>query len=479
MTRTFRTTLLLSVLLGPAAALAQAAADKPADAQPGPADAAKPLEAAPAPAAAPALPPVLTKLNLTLYGYVNLDAMYDTTRSYVESMVSGAVARKNTQDGDHGRWVLTARNTRFGFRVAAPEYHQIKATALVEGDFDQTYSGASEAITYPQGFFRLRQAHLRMETPWIDVLIGQTTYLFGWQASFYACAATPLGLPGEPFGRTPQVRLTKVLKSAPLNVEVAAGAFRPPQRNTDLPEFQGGLRFLVNNFKGTHSFGAAGTTAVPAALGVSGAYRQFRAGMNSTATPVPAAYPEKKVDGYGLSVDAMLPLIPSRNGSRGNTLTAYGTYAITKGAGDILSGVTGFGTTAAGAAVRSASAAAPAGMSFIEPDVGTIAFDGEQKPHAVNWNGAVVGAEYYLPPSGRIFVSANYSVATSDNVNRWAPAASQSGIFYRLQNWDVDLYADVTPEVRLVFAWEHRQARYGDGMLAKNERYHLSAFYFF
>lgn len=488
MTRSIRRLLVLTVLLGPAAALAQAAADaKPAAAQAGPADAAKPLETTPAApaveppkvAAAPApvaLPSVLSKFNVTFYGYVNFDALYDTTRSHNEGMGVGAVARPNTQAGEHGRTVITARNSRFGFRIAAPEFQRMKVSALIETDFGQMYSGAAESTYYPQGLLRLRQAHVKIESPWVDVLMGQTTYLLGWQSSFFPATAAMLNIAGEPFGRTPQLRLTKVLKSAPLNVEVAAGAFRPPQRDAEIPDLQAGIRFLVNDYKGTHTLGGGGTAAYPAALGVSGAYRQFRASeWVSTATPpaAPANYPEEKVDGYAVSFDALLPIIPSVGGNRGNTLTVVGTYALTKGAGDLLGGTTG--VTAAG----KADAAAAAGHGFVSPEVGTVVFDDTGKPQAVRWDAMLVNVDYYLPPSGRVFVSGTFGQSFSDNLADWVQPANRSAVFNRIRHWDANLFFDLTPATRLIASWQHRETKYADGETGKNDRYHLSAYYFF
>lgn len=477
MTRTIRSFLVLTVLLGPAAALAQAAADaKPADAaQPGPADAAKPLEAKPAPAPAPApatLPPVLSRFNVTFYGYVNVDALYDTTRSHNEGMGNGAVAREGTQNGDKGRTIFTARNSRFGFRVAAPEYQGIKVSGLIETDFGQMYSSVAEGTYYTNGLLRLRQANFKIETPWVDLLIGQAYYLFGWQTSYFPATAAMLSVAGEPFGRSPQLRLSKTIKTAALNVDLAAGAFRPPQRDAQLPEVQGGVRFVVNNYKGTHSLGAGGTAAYPASLGVSGAYRQFVTSVVADPTPAPT-YPEKKVDGYGVSFDALIPIIPSVGGNRGNTLTLVATYAITKGAGDLLGGTTGV------TAVGKADAAPPAGFKFQSPDVGTVVWDDTGKPRAVEWNGLLVNADYYLPPSGRIFVSATFGQATSGNLKNWVQGPNEAAVFDRLRHWDGNVFFDVTPAARLVLSYQHRETRYVDGKTGKNDRYHASAYYFF
>ena len=87
MTRLIRTTIaLLAILLLPMVARAQtatpaaddkAAADTAKPADQAPAAEAKPAEA-PKPVAVP-LPAVLSKFNVIFYGYVNFDALYDST----------------------------------------------------------------------------------------------------------------------------------------------------------------------------------------------------------------------------------------------------------------------------------------------------------------------------------------------------------------------------------------------------------------
>jgi len=64
-------------------------------------------------------------------------------------------------------------SSRFGFRLNAPEYGQIRTSAVVEFDFfgDATPT-TKQGENYNAGPARMRQFYAKMETPVIDVLAG-------------------------------------------------------------------------------------------------------------------------------------------------------------------------------------------------------------------------------------------------------------------------------------------------------------------
>jgi hypothetical protein len=85
---------------------------------------------APAPAGSPA---VTSKWATSLYGYVKLDAIYDTQKTSagdVAFFVLPEVAGRKDNEFN-----MTARETRLGFKLQAPEAGQVKASATVELDF--------------------------------------------------------------------------------------------------------------------------------------------------------------------------------------------------------------------------------------------------------------------------------------------------------------------------------------------------------
>ncbi len=67
---------------------------------------------------------------------------------------------------------------------------------------------------------RFRHAYLKLETPVVDILIGQTWNLFGWQANYLVTSVQEPGLPGQMFQRTPQLRISKTIKRGDTSVEL-------------------------------------------------------------------------------------------------------------------------------------------------------------------------------------------------------------------------------------------------------------------
>jgi hypothetical protein len=171
----------------------------------------KPVEAAaptPAPVAVSAeksqasAPSPLTFQNAgwsaSIYGFSELDVMTDSTQSFSENVGNQNIARPNTVAGDNPRTQFTARNSRLGFKIGAPEWDSIKASAVIEMDF---FGGEALTTTqgesYTAGPMRLRHFYAKVETPIVDVLAGQYHDLFGWGgAGFYPNSVAFLPLLG-------------------------------------------------------------------------------------------------------------------------------------------------------------------------------------------------------------------------------------------------------------------------------------------
>ncbi len=72
----------------------------------------------------------------------------------------------------------------------------------------------------------------------------------------------------------------------------------------------------------------------------------------------------------------------------------------------------------------------PAPTYAADIDNGMVTFDSNGKIHTIDWKSYIVGVQYYLPPSGKVWISANYSGMKSDNA---ASYTSTSGLGKNLQ----------------------------------------------
>jgi hypothetical protein len=416
--------------------------------------------------------------RMTVYGFIEADVINDSTRSYSDSIGNSLVARNETYEGRVGRTQFSIRNTRLGFQFESPTIGGIRPSAILEADFfGNQPSSTSEAAYFDSPGFRIRQAYLKLENPVIDVWAGQTYDLFGWQNYFFPASLEFLGLPNEAFGRTTQVRLAHTFRTDAISVDMAVAGLRPAQRDSEVPDGNAGLRFSVNPWKGITTPGNGGTTALPLSVGVSGTLRKFKV---NAFTPPPTQSSNSAM-GWGISVDALVPIIPGRDADdRGNRLTLTGSFVRGTGIADLVGA--GGGATFPTLPNPAQDPTPPAYPQDI--DNGLVTFDPTGVLHTIDWQTFMVGIQYYLPPMGRVILSANFTEAYSDNIaNLYPRGGSEIELLSRvaklLRYADANVFWDVTPAVRVGASFQYTTTEYVDGETPRNLRWMGQALYFF
>jgi hypothetical protein len=451
--------------------------------------------------------------KLTIYGFAEADAMRDSTRSFNDGLNNNVIAHPLTQAGRNPRLQATIRNSRIGFKAETPGFYGIRSSGVLEFDLfgnqpsinsgggspgQASGSGATtEAAYFNNAAFRVRHAYVKLEDSIVDVLAGQTYYLLGWQNYFFGATCGFLGMPNQLFNRTVQVRLSHTFASNPVNFEIAAGAFRPVQRDSATPDTQGGARLAINHWKGISTPGSGGTDARAASIGVSGMVRQFRVDRRA---PLPA--PTIPLVGWAIAANVLLPIIPAKDGTdRGNALTLTGEFVTGTGHADQYTGMTAGATMpnvyplAPGTPVDNRGVAAPNDVNGAGPIVGTpytpnvdpglVTFDLNEVAHTINWQTFVVGLQYYLPPRGRAFVSANYSQGKSNNIGDYyypnatrQPWINAMGVFVSSRYMDGNIFFDITPAVRMGLSYQRVDQKLAEGASAHNNRFEMTFLYF-
>lgn len=159
-----------------------------------------PAEAAPQPVDT-GKKPVLSTYGAELYGYLKVDAIYNTAR-----MNTGNYAifvKPDDPDGKEDEFHLTANQTRFGLNLVGPDLWGGESSGKIEVDF---YGGGDEN----KARLRMRHAYGQVYWPEYDLafLAGQT-----WDVISPLWPNTVNFLPGFGAGnlgfRRPQLRLTK------------------------------------------------------------------------------------------------------------------------------------------------------------------------------------------------------------------------------------------------------------------------------
>ncbi len=423
------------------------------------------------------------KFGTTIYGFIEADAIHDSTQSLTEVQGNNLVLRNETFGGQHGRLQGTVRNSRLGFRVKAPEFLSIRASAQLEMDFlgnDPVQAfpsgGASGAITenslYANPAFRARHLNLKVETPIVDMLFGQYWTLFGWQPYFHPNTVEIQGSPGEIYSRRPQLRLSKTIKTDFVNFEIAVAALNPVQRDSEAPETQAGLRVAFNKWKGKRTGGSTGTEIAPAMIGVSGDMKYvklpvFSATQNGTSNTTDLV-------GTSIAVDAFLPLIPAKDDTSGNNLSFTGEFATGYGMADQFSSLSG---GVSFPALPNPGNLNPAPVYTADIDNGIATFDAAGGIHYVQWYSGIVGLQYYFPGvGGKLWVAINYSHMESPNTKQFGAAAK---VRTTLDWINGNFFAEPVPGFRLGLSYSRTFDTYGDKQQPVNDRVQGSAFFIF
>jgi hypothetical protein len=415
-------------------------------------------------------------LKVSLYGFVELDAMHDSTQSFTEAVTNNTMARAGTLAGDNPRTQFSARDSRVGLSLLSPMYGRVRTSALMELDFFGNQAvNATEDATFSAAAVRLRHAYVKFETPILDVLAGHTHDPFAWGgAGFYPNTVAFLGVTGQIYHRDPQLRLSKKISSEGMDLEIAAAAVRPAQRDGELPDFQGGARITWNGWQGAAAQGASPARVQPLAIGASAIYRHFTV----PAFTASVANPNETI-GWGAAANIFLPIIPASSADDfGNTLSATGEASIGTGIANLYTGLTG-GVLFPVLPNPAMTLPVPTYTPNIDP--GLVTYDAAGKLRTVNWRALVLGLQYRFPfnHGRRLGLSAVASRLESDNIVDLTPVQGRPAIFSKAEYVDGNLFLSPTPDSQVGASVQLQRQTFGDGVYNTNIRGQLAVYYFF
>jgi hypothetical protein len=416
--------------------------------------------------------------KISLGGFVEFDAIVDSARSFTEVIGNTPVDRQTSYNGLAGRTQFSIRNSRLAFTVEAPEVDSWQTKGYFEFDllgYDPSPTQGSTVNTEANFFnnptFRARHAYIAGATDGWDLMAGQYWALFGWQPYYFMPSIQVAPLPAMLYSRTAQARVTKSIQM-PDNTtlfQAALGVMRPPQRDSSIPGFEGGLRLAFGSRTGGFTGGAVGPQKPqPMSIGVTGAFREFTIPTDTT-TPTGdlVHYP-----GHALAVDALFPILASPdNKDVSNTFTIGGEFTTGTGYGDQFNSWTG------NLPSPTQSAGAPP-QSNVNLDAGIGGFDPLGSFQLVNLTTFNGYFQYHLDASTRTWFSGGYGRLYSDNIGSFT-AASNKVPYYKEEVMFGNVFHDFTSHVRMGLEYAFVRTSYQDGMLTHNNRYQLSAWFLF
>jgi hypothetical protein len=454
---------------------------------------------------------VVGKWATTLYGFLEGDTIYDSTQSFTDAAGNAQVLRPSgstaplapsisglpsgtvqpvqpTQGylGNHGQMLFSVRNSRLGLRLHAPGSETVHTSALLEMDFlGNQPTGVSQASYFTSPTMRIRHAMFRVETPIVDVMVGQYWHLFGWQDGYLPNTTEIQGVPGELYARAPQVRISKTVKTSAMTLEVAIAAVRPPALS-EVPEGEAGIRLALNQWTGMHTAGATGTSLLPASIAVTGDVRHFEVPEAASIMPTSLV----GATSYAVAADVFLPILPARPEKHDNALSLMGQFVSGSGISDLYSGMNS-GVMFPFVPNLTQSPPWPTNV-----DQGLVTYDitpGGFALHPVQWTSVLGGLEYYLPGlSGKAWISGNVSHIQSNNTSQFARdnaappnpdvyfyPSSQAQVRKSEDWWDANVFFDPVASVRVGLEFAAFYDHYVDAFTATNYRAQASGFFIF
>jgi hypothetical protein len=421
--------------------------------------------------------------SLQFSGFVEADYIYDSTRSFDEGLGSALVARSDSYAGTEARGQFSVRNTRLGLTFRPPTIAGVKTTARIEGDFFGNQprapgsGGRSEKSFWDSPGFRLRHAYVLLQSEYVDLLFGHAYAPLGFQNYFFPCTISYFGIPNQVFARVAQLRASRIFElGVDFALEVIVAAVRPAERDSSVPDAEAGVRLAYNRWKGMTTPGNLGTIALPMSVGVSSTLRRFK--VNAFTPPPTQA--STSTTGWGLVFDALIPIIAAEHSDdRSNRLTLTGEFVTGSGIADLI-------TEGAGATFPSLPnpmMANPAPTYVPNVDEGQVTFDAAGHVRTIDWWTTMVGLQWYLPPTGRWIIAANYTTGYSGNMRKLFASHGDASLLTRVGNRtqyaDVNVLWDATPAVRFSLSGQYAWIHYLDGDAPHNLRAMAQAAYAF
>ena len=421
--------------------------------------------------------------KLIVGGFAELDVISDSTRSLPEVAGNIPIDRANTIAGTAGRTQFTLRNSRLAFTLIAPKLSDWQNKAHLEFDMfgAGNPTGGAETTLYNNATPRVRHLYYQADKEGWQFLAGQTWMLFGWQPYYFMTTNQDGPVPGMLFSRNVQFR---GIKSTDIGsngkLQSALAVTRPPQRDSEYPGLEAGLRLTFDSRKSGLTKGPGGERVTqPMSIAVSGLYRDFAVpttgGGLTDLTHVP---------GSAVAFDAMLPVISSKDGKDiHNTLSLLGEFTTGKGYGEQFSGWTGGIASPLGTAVKPSTAAALAAAGRplnLDPGIGDYDYTGtfqlvQLRTFNVHFQ--------YTPHFDGTWFDAGYGQLFSSNMpSLYGPTGlTSSGTipYDKTEAYFANVFHQVNEQWRVSLEFDQFKTRYSDGMQTHDNRYQLSTWFVF
>ena len=242
---------------------------------------------------------VTSKYDITLYGYVKLDAVYDSHRTQVGDLAFFVLPKVDGEKDAETR--LSARQSRLGLKVNGPDVEGGKVTALVEMDF---YGKADTENAY----------HPRMRLGYLDWAFSTWSLRAGqdWETFIVVVPNTinfaTLADQGALGLRRPQVRLTKNIPVGNAKLVTKGAVARTIGQDIDGGGQDDGVDSDIPTLQGSVELHGKVLTEKNSILGISGHWGREVVDWAVTNSSV-AGVKDEEYDTWSLNGSVSFPII--------------------------------------------------------------------------------------------------------------------------------------------------------------------------
>jgi hypothetical protein len=437
----------------------------------------------------------LTKGGLTvkLGGFAELDFIGDNTRSFEEIIGNRPVFRSDTLGGANGRFTTSPRNSRITIDVRAPERNGIKTQYYGSIDFLGNEpavgdAGVSDLTLRTSPDARIFQMYFKVESPVVDVKIGQDWSRFGFMSEYSRGQVSVAATPANMFNRWIQASVSKQLRvTDTLSLTPVFSVERPPQRDASLPSFVAGVQVAHHGLLAPYTGSSTGEISLkPLSFQISGVGRRLEANSGGQTNLNNQTY----VTGWGISSSLFVPVLPSRNGETGHTAHVVMEGVTGTGIADFFNGLSwGVCNPVCGNSASNSGFGGPAfgqtnidaGLAAVSSRTGTF--------EAIRTTSMMAHATYYLPDQGKTWVGGGYGTIYSSNASEMTCAVSAAfcggavrtaqNIYTRDSTYYAYAFHDFTEQIRVALMTNWVRTTYADGAHAENHRIQVTFFYRF
>jgi len=439
-------------------------------------------------------------LQVKMGGFLEIDFIGDSTQSFKEIIGNQAVLRSNTVGGANSQLISSPRNSRITFDVRAPERDGMKSRLYFAMDFLGNQSaigpstGVSEYSFYTSPVPRIFQLYALMETPAVDVKIGQDWSQFGFMSQYSRGTVSVAATPANMFNRWIQASVSKRLwLTDTLTLTPVFSVERPPQADATLPSFVAGVQVAHHGLQAPY-VGASSNELelMPLSMQISGVGRRLEAnsgGPTNSSSGQPNLSSQTYVTGWGVSSALFIPVLPSRDGKMGNTAHVLMEGVTGAGIADMFNGLTwGVCNPTCGSTGNTGFGGAAFGQTNIDGGLAAVSSQ-TGKFEAIRTTSMMVHTTYFLPDDAKTWIGGGYGTIYSTNAAQMTCTVSAAfcggavrtaqSIFIRDAIYYGYVFHNFTQEIRVGLETNWVRTTYADGNNAENRRIQLSFFYRF